>query len=242
MFHVLSNDNISINIGRAGINTSTNVDWNLVLASNQLVDYNQFARGGALLCPLYLNIGGTKEINYTSEFLKFLSINFKNFLPEDVFSYVYAILYSDTYRKKYAEFLKIDFPRIPFTNDEKTFKQLAILGNELIEAHLLKKDDFDASYGNFIGKGDNIVEKTNFVIENKIGKLYINKTQYFDNVPQAAYDFFIGGYQVLDKYLKDRKGKELTANEVENMEQTIRSLVFTIAQMTKIDGLTKNWI
>jgi uncharacterized protein YcgL (UPF0745 family) len=86
------------------------------------------------------------------------------------------------------------------------------------------------------------VEKTNFVIENKIGKLYVNKTQYFNDVPQDVYDFFIGGYQVLDKYLKDRKGKELTGNEVENVERTIKALAFTIEQMKKIDDLTKNWI
>jgi len=156
--------------------------------------------------------------------------------------YIYSILHSHTYRKKYAEFLRIDFPRIPFTNDENIFKQLATLGNQLIEAHLLRKGDFNNSNGDFIGKGDNVVEKSNFVLENKIGKLYINKTQYFDNVPQDVYDFYIGGYQVLDKYLKDRKGKELITDEVENVEQTIRSLAFTIEQMKKIDDLTKNWI
>ncbi len=86
------------------------------------------------------------------------------------------------------------------------------------------------------------MEKTNFVIENKIGKLYVNKTQYFNDVPQEVYDFFIGGYQVLDKYLKDRKGKELTGNEVENVERTIKAPAFTIEQMKKIDDLTKNWI
>lgn len=193
--------------------------------------------------PFYIITSTTsKEINFSNDFKKNILQLYNNAENEDALAYIYAVLYSPTYRIKYSDFLRRNFPRIPFTNDEKTFEQLAVLGNELIEAHLLKKEDFDTSYGDFIGKGDNIVEKTNFVIENKIGKLYINKTQYFDNVPQAVYDFYIGGYQVLEKYLKDRKGKELTANEVENMEQTIRSLLFTIEQMAKIDTLTKNWI
>ncbi len=195
--------------------------------------------------PIYVSknnsANGTTNLvsNFKPEFLKTIKLNAS---IEELAGYIYSILHSHTYRKKYSEFLRIDFPRIPFTDDEGIFKQLAILGNELIDAHLLKKEAFGNSHGDFLGKGNNIVEKSNFVNENKIGKLYINKTQYFNNVPQDVYDFYIGGYRVLDKYLKDRKGKELITDEVENVEQTIRALAFTIEQMKKIDDLTKNWI
>lgn len=80
------------------------------------------------------------------------------------------------------------------------------------------------------------------MIDKKVGKLYINKTQYFNNIPLELYNFYIGGYQVLDKYLKDRKGRELGLVEVENIKTTAGALAFTIEQMNKIDTLTKNWI
>ncbi len=99
----------------------------------------------------------------------------------------------------------------------------------------------DYPYGDLIGKGDNIVEKPNFVLEKGKGKLYINKTQNFDNVPADVYNFFIGGYQVLDKYLKDRKGRSILM-ESEHVERIIKVLAFTIDQMKKIDNLTKSWI
>lgn len=185
----------------------------------------------------------TKEENYTADFRKQIEITYgKGISAVAIFGYVYAILHSPTYRSKYSEFLKIEFPRIPFTHDKSVFKQLAGLGNDLINVHLLKGSELDNSLGEFIGKGDNIVEKPIHVLEKKIGKLYINKTQYFNNVPQQVYDFYIGGYQVLDKYLKERKGRKLTYDEAGNVESTIRAISFTIEQMNKIDKQTKNWI
>lgn len=183
-----------------------------------------------------------KEENFTKEFRSYVDKYYNRyFAPKEILDYIYAVLYSPTYRKKYDEFLKTDFPRIPFTEDKNIFKQLAALGNELIDIHLLEEHP-DYSYGDFIGKGDSVVEKPNFITDNKIGKLYINKAQYFNNVPQDVYSFFIGGYQVLDKYLKDRKGRELSSDEVDNVEKIIKALAFTIDQMKKIDNLTKNWI
>lgn len=243
MSHLLNKGNISINIGRAGINTLGNAGWNLALVSNTLVDYNQFARGGALLCPIYLWVNKTKEENFSTDFREFVNKLYNHFYsPEEIIGYVYAILHSPKYRSKYAEFLKIDFPRIPFTDDKKIFKQLSNLGAELINVHLLQDSELDDSLGEFIGKGNSIVEKPVFAMEKKTGKLYINKTQYFNNVPQDVYEFYIGGYQVIDKYLKDRKGRALSYEEITNAEKTINALAFTIKQMAKIDKYTKDWI
>jgi len=184
-----------------------------------------------------------KSENFTADFRKYIDKHFgESFSPEEIFGYIYAVLHSPTYRSKYAEFLKIDFPRIPFTDDKKGFKQLSDLGTELINVHLLEETDLGFSLGEFIGKGNSVVEKPIFVMEKKIGKLYINKTQYFNNVPQRVYDFYIGGYQILDKYLKDRKGRALSFEEVTNVEKTVNAIAFTIEQMSKIDKQTKNWI
>jgi predicted helicase len=191
--------------------------------------------------PLYLYSGKEKTLNFSKQFSDFINEQYKSaFTPEEILSYIYAVLHSPTYRSKYAEFLKIDFPRIPFTDDKKLFKKLSVLGEELINVHLLKEEP-DYSFGIFIGKGNNVVEKINFVSEKKSGKLYINDTQYFDNIPQEIYDFNIGGYQVLDHYLKERKGRNILL-DIENIEKSVKAIAHTIDQMKKIDTLTKNWI
>ncbi len=155
--------------------------------------------------------------------------------PEQVLGYIYAILHSPTYRKKYAEFLKFDFPRIPFTDDSAKFKTLSKLGWQLIQTHLLNEIPQGKEYENlaiYMGSGENIVEKTNY----SNGKLYINKEQYFDNIPEQVYEFKIGAYQVLHKYLKDRKGRNLSLDDIMNIENICKSLKFTITQMKLIDN------
>lgn len=172
---------------------------------------------------------------------KYLSKDIVDEKPDVLFKYVYSILFSPTYRTKYLEFLRINFPRIPFTPDKKIFEQLSVLGSELIQAHLMEGDVPDYPYGVYLGKGNNIVEKPRFVPEKGKGKLFINQTQYFDDVPADVYNFYIGGYPVLDKYLKDRKGRDIL-HESEHIERIIKTLAFTIDQMKKIDELTKSWI
>ncbi len=240
--HLLK-ENICLISGRAGNVISQEQSWSLSFVTDRIVDTNIFYRGGGFLFPLYL-IDETDNYltNFTFAFSKFIESSAISKNPKDIFGYIYAILHSPSYRTKYAEFLKIDFPKIPFTTDKKVFKQLADLGNELINSHLLKQYELDDSFGEFIGKGESVVEKLNYVLEKKIGKLYINKTQYFNNVPQQVYDFYIGGYQVLYKYLKDRKGRKLTYDEAGNVENIIRAIAFTIDQMNKIDKQAKNWI
>ncbi len=233
--------NIGLLLGRSGNVVEQNVPWNLSFITKSICDTNIFYRGGAILFPLYrYNENGDREINFTYQFIKFTS----EIGPgEEVMTlgYIYAILYSPTYRNRYNELLKIDFPKIPFTNDLKAFKQLAALGNKLINVHLLD-EEVDYPYGEFIGKGNNIVEKYSYVPKNKSGKIYINKTQYFENVPIDVWNFYIGGYQVIDKYLKDHKERKLSYDEVDNIASTIKALAFTIEQMKKIDKLTMDWI
>ncbi len=124
----------------------------------------------------------------------------------------------DPYIYFYEDFLKTDFPRIPFTDSYDIFQSMSGLGWELIRAHLQKvKTELDKSYkglGDFAVQGDNLVEKVRYD-ENR-QRLYINGEQYFGDVPDEVYRFYIGGYQVMSKYLKDRKGRALTLDEINN--------------------------
>lgn len=190
-----------------------------------------------------------KRPNFTEDFLKFVKLKYPNYIPEKVLGYIYAVLYSPTYRKRYADFLKIDFPKIPFCENEKTFEILSKLGTELIEYHLLNEIPQGKEYkdlGIYSGDGDNIVVKPEYkTIKTDKGKeerLYFNKNQFFNNVPEKTYDFYIGGYQVLNKYLKDRKGKELNMNEVLTVGKIVKVLTFTIKQMELIDNEINEWI
>lgn len=183
-----------------------------------------------------------KTKNFTKDFQKYIkNLYKKKYEPKDIIGYIYAILHSQTYREKYIEFLKIDFPRIPFTKSRKDFEMLSEKGWELIQAHLINEiPDYDL--GTYKGKGDNEVIKPTYKITKKYSRLYINKTQYFDEVPENVWNFEIGGYQVLNKYFKYRKGRTLTLEEIENVENIVNILAFTFEQMEKIDELTTEWV
>lgn len=165
-------------------------------------------------------------------------------LPEDIFYYVYSILYSNIYRQKYQEFLKIDFPRIPFTKDFNLFKQFAELGEQLVNLHLLKSPQLNNPISRFHGKNGNYVEKREY--NHKEKRAYINNQQYFDNIEPEVWNYCIGGYQVLDKWLKDRKGRALSSEDVKHYCKVVTALSETIGIQQKIDklypGVEKNLI
>lgn len=125
--------------------------------------------------------------------------------PEHILHYCYGILYSNTYREKYAEFLRIDFPRIPFTTDYKLFLKVAAVGEELTQLHLLKHKALNKPIAKYKGKGDDRVEKPKYDAERKV--VFINSKNYFEGIPSEIWNYHIGGYQVMEKYLKDRKGR-----------------------------------
>lgn len=192
------------------------------------------------MSPLTSNNGFVFPL-YKDE-LETLAPNFRIFLdarynhhysPEEILGYIYAILYAPSYRSRYAEFLRIDFPRIPFPEDAEDFEALSNVGWALVQAHLLR-DVPRGKLGGFHGKGDRTVEAVRYAPDDE--RIWINTAQSFAPVPQAVWDFHIGGYQVLDKYLKSRKGRVLSLDEIDHVAEVADSLAFTIDQMARIDA------
>ena len=169
------------------------------------------------------------EVNTTRKF----------FTPEDLFHYIYAILHSPSYRQRYAQFLKIDFPRIPLTSQRALFFGLAELGRELVALHLVESRRLNDLQTSFPETGDNIVVKVRYVPskEGQAGRVYINKTQYFQGVPPEAWEFMVGGYQVLHKWLKDRRKRQLSFDELLHYQKIVVALCETMRRMEQVDSL-----
>lgn len=157
----------------------------------------------------------------------------KSFAPIDILDYIYAVLYSQSYREKYKEFLKIDFPRVPYPKDKSTFWQLVKLGGELRETHLLDILKVNKFITQYPIDGDNKVTKVKY--EN--GRVYINESQYFDNVPGVSWAFFIGGYQPAQKWLKDRKERILNFDDILHYQKIIVALFETDRIMKEIEKI-----
>lgn len=227
-----------------------------------LVDNRVFYsnKGIQYLFPLYLYPqegemqleGGHRRPNLNPEFVKAVSdrlgLTFiedgkgnleQTFGPEDIFNYAYAVFHSPTYRTRYAEFLKIDFPRLPLTSDKELFKALVAKGAELVALHLMESPVLNNLVTRYPVAGSNTVEKVTCNENNQ--RVYINKTQYFEGVPPEVWEFHIGGYQVAEKWLKDRKGKALTYDELTHYQKVIVALKETIRLMAEIDELIPGW-
>jgi predicted helicase len=142
--------------------------------------------------------------------------------PLELFDYVYAVLNSPSYRDRYREFLKIDFPRIPYPSSAEEFDRLAAIGGRLRRLHLMEEVPPLAT--TFPVGGSGLVDSVRYTD----GRVYINDRQYFGNVPQEAWEFCIGGYQPAQKWLKDRKGRVLSLEEIQHYEKIIAVLVATM--------------
>ena len=171
--------------------------------------------------------------------------NTKNtFAPIDILDFIYAVLHSPTYRKKYKEFLKIDFPRVPYPKDAKTFWQLVKLGGEIRQIHLLESPKVEHYITSYPKDGDNIITtkiaKKDWELFNKkkqLGRIWINEAQYFDNIPLVAWEFYIGGYQPAQKWLKDRKEETLEFDDIQHYQKIIVALYETNRLMKEIDKI-----
>ena len=161
----------------------------------------------------------------------------ETFGPEDVFYYAYAVFHSPTYRERYAEFLKIDFPRLPLTSDRALFAALVAQGKRLVNLHLMRAPGQVGSAPRFEGPGENVVERVRYVEP----RVYINAKQYFEGVEPEVWEFHIGGYQVCDKWLKDRKGRALSWEDITHYQGIVLALRETRALMQEIDEVIPSW-
>jgi predicted helicase len=218
--------------------------WSHALISDHVVDdsfVSTNSKERAYLFPLRLSAteGNAIEItasnpeNIQEPFRTYIGSSYEHhYTPEEILAYIYAVLYAPTYRSHYAEFLRIDFPRIPFPKAAHDFEALSGLGWALIQAHLLREYPrrWLAAYH---GRGDHALEAVRYSLAEQA--IIINKTQSFRPLPQGVWEFRIGGYQVLDKYLKSRKGRTLSLDEINHVGAVADSLAFTIDQMARID-------
>lgn len=255
-YNVMKNFTPGTNLGlvlmRNLVNTSI---YNTVLISNTLVDIN-FYGFQSYVFQLYLYDDNAQQKSFFENTRKpnlnmDIVHNFEQrsgliFMPEkdeskgtfapiDIFDYIYGILYSDKYRNKYKEFLKIDFPRVPYPKNAEYFFNIAKYGKQLRQLHLMETPELDNLITTYPESGTNEVVKPEY----KENKVYINKIQYFGDVPELAWNFCIGGYQPAQKWLKDRKGKILSYDEILYYQKIVLALVKTDELMRRIDEIIK---
>ena len=266
MQHFIKGENIGLvyKLGNAEKNSTS------VMLSKNIIDFRSWSRpgmqGGDYIAPLYIypESNGQQTIeeiterkpNLNTEIVKQIAeklgltfINEKEqtnntFAPIDILDYIYAVLHSPTYREKYKEFLKIDFPRVPYPEDQDTFWKLVKLGGEIRQIHLLESATVEQYITQYPVAGDNLVSRKmsknspGYVPNNEThGKVYINDEQYFDNVPLVAWEFYIGGYQPAQKWLKDRNGRKLEWEDIAHYQKIIVALSETDRIMKEIDEI-----
>jgi predicted helicase len=263
--HSKGKENILLGIGRQGLAVG-NIEWCLTTVSKHPVDANMFRRGGVNLFPLYLypENNGQQTIeqaterkpNLNQEIVKqiaeILGLTFTNekegtentFAPIDILDFIYAVLHSRKYRNEFKEFLKTDFPKIPYPKDKNTFWQLVKLGGEIRQIHLLESPKVEQYITQYPTDGDNVVGKPKYVPIPKNedtgvlqGNVFINDSQYFANVPLTAWKFYIGGYQPAQKWLKDRKDRKLEFDDILHYQKIIVALSETDRLMKAIDKI-----
>ena len=249
MRHMLAGENLALVLMRQ---VSLDEPYTHMLATNMIVDNRTFvsARGITLHFPLYLypdrrdllstHEPSQRQPNLNPNVVAALAAAYgQEPSPEGIFYYVYAVLYALTYREKYAEFLRLDFPRIPFTSDYELLQCMAELGKRLVELHLLQSPELDPPIARFQDEGDGKVEtrKKGLRYDAERERVYINEGQYFEGVPPAVWEYQIGGYQVCQKWLKDRADRQLSLDDIRTYCRLTTALSKTIEIQIEIDGL-----
>jgi predicted helicase len=274
MSHMVNGENL----GLITLRLNGELNEYVCLITDHIIEKGSLPKGNYSLFPLYLypessgqqTIGQSAERtpNLNPEIVKEiaekLGLTFTNekettkdtFAPIDLLDYIYAVLHSPTYREKYKEFLKIDFPRVPYPKAPspseraggEVFWQLVKLGGEIRQIHLLESPTVEKYITQYPEDGNNVVGKIFFEKTSEtLGRVYINyektlpsgagRLQHFDNVPEVAWDFYIGGYQPAQKWLKDRKGRTLEFDDILHYQKIIVALSETDRLMKEINKI-----
>ena len=266
MQHFLKGENIGL-VYKLGNGEEKSVS---AMVAKNIIDFRSWSRpgmqGGDYISPLYLYPKTNEQqiiedsterkpnLNQkiVNKIAKKLDLTFTHekettentFAPIDILDYIYAVLHSRKYREKYKEFLKIDFPRVPYPKDKVTFLELVKLGGEIRQLHLLESPKVENYITSYPKKGDGVITTSIgkkdwklFDEEKQLGRIWINEKQYFDNIPLTAWEFYIGGYQPAQKWLKDRKNKKLSGDDGFHYQKIIVALSETDRLMKEIDGI-----
>jgi predicted helicase len=259
MHQMLAGKNLAFNVTR-----STKDKWD-VSVSNSIIGHKALsAYDITSMIPLYIyshksdlfddSLPGKRRPNLAPEFIADLSARLqldfvqdecgdlrKTFGAQDVFSYAYSVFHSPAYRARYVEFLKTDFPRLPLTSDVALFRSLCVLGKELVTLHLM--EELPILETRYPVAGDNGVENVRYTepIDSVPGRVWINKMQYFEDVPPEVWGYYIGGYQVCQKWLKDRKGRQLSYSDLTHYQGIVAALTSTIKLELAIDNAIGEW-
>jgi len=267
MKHLILGENLGIVMPKQSIEGFGVLLTNIICENKIVSAYNP-----NFLFPLYLYPESISQTNFSQitertpnlnmeilgKIAENLGLQFTNekeqtpgtFAPIDILDYIYAVLHSPTYREKYKEFLKIDFPRVPYPKDTETFWNLVALGGELRQIHLLESPKVNQFITAYPINGNNIITKPKFESSQsevhqftslpvyQSGKVWINDVQHFDGVPLVAWEFYIGGYQPAQKWLKDRKGRVLSFEDIQHYQKIIVALSETARLMNEIDKVS----
>jgi predicted helicase len=261
MGHMLGGDNRALLTARS--NKTSGTDHFFCAAFISETKCAEYSTQSAVF-PLYtfqrastaqggLALGTEKQPNFAPRFLREMAAALdlpqtkphglpRGLTPEDIFHYAYAVFHSPGYRTRYTEFLKIDFPRLPLTGNLELFRKLARLGGELTALHLLESPKLAQPITEFIGKSKEVTKIgwTNDTVWINASGTKGNTTSGssgFRGVPEAVWNFHIGGYQVCQKWLKDRKGRTLTSDDIAHYHKIVVSLAETVRLMAEIDVL-----
>ena len=243
MQNIIDKDNLALSLTRR----LRDPIWQHIYTTQYITDKTLLSsRDNCYSFPLYLYLDisdkhllssqepSERKANLTPEFVKTLSDKYGNVpTPEEIFYYIYAVLYSNIYRIRYAEFLKIDFPRVPFTRDVGLFEKMGQFGKRVVDLHLLNSPELDPPIAKFQGDGDYRVEKLKY----EKTWVYINKNQYFEGIEKGVWEYQIGAYQVCDKWLKDRKGRVLSLDDIQHYCRVVTALQRTIEVQKEIDEI-----
>jgi len=241
MKHMINGKNIAIIVSR---NTRP-APWRDIQVTEDIIELGVMATrpgNNAPIFPLFLyeetESGCIRKENLSLNFKEFIEKKYyskKGLTAEDILYYIYAILHSKVYRTRYEDFLKINFPRIPFPKEIKLFFDLKNIGKELINVQLMKSKKLEKHDVKLMGKGINVVSKIEKIIYMPNKGIRINDKQYFDGIHEEVYNFFIGGYRVVRKWLQNHRGKVLTEEDVLILGKIVKAIQETIRLMDVID-------
>ena len=253
MRHILIGQNIALVTSRQCAS-----NWRYAFVTKHIADVNLTGTAGSFgagnVFPLYLYPEQSTLLNTTripnldlkivEKVAKGIGLEFEHeksggvdkFAPIDLLDYIYAVLHMPAYREKYKEFLKTDFPRVPYPESAKQFHHLVAIGSELRLIHLMEHPDLSKLITQYPIAGNDTVEKARWelVPDGHNGRVWINSEQYFDNVPLVAWEFYIGGYQPAQKWLKDRQGRTLSYDDIMHYQRIIKALVMTDEIMIRL--------